>query len=70
MGDRIAPMRTEDQIMARINELHGKLKTLADDPRRHKRGLPGHKGALNIRRIREIEGAISELEWVIAGSRK
>jgi hypothetical protein len=56
--------------MARINELHGKLKTLADDPRRHKRGLPGHKGALNIRRIREIEGAISELEWVIAGSRK
>jgi hypothetical protein len=62
--DILTPMKTEEQIAARIKELHGKLKPLAEDPRRHKRGQPGHVGALGIKRIRELEGEIAGFEWV------
>jgi hypothetical protein len=44
-------MKTEEQIAARIEELRGKLKPSQDDPRRHRRGQPGHLGNLGIKRI-------------------
>jgi hypothetical protein len=58
-------MKTEEQIAARIEELRGRLKPQKDDPFRHRRGQPGHLGNLGIRRIRELEGELAGLEWVL-----
>lgn len=58
-------MKSEEQITARIRELRDQLKPRKDNPERHRRGQKDHRGNLGIRRIRELEGEISGLEWVL-----
>ena len=58
-------MKSQDQITACIAELGKRLKPGVEDPRRHMRGRPGHKGNLGTPRMRRLEGAISALEWVM-----
>ena len=58
-------MKSHEQITARIEELRNKLKQARDDPRRHRRGQPGHLGNLGAKRIGELQGEMSGLKWVL-----
>ena len=65
MSDRIAPMKSEDQITARIKELREQLKKQKDNQKDHARWTGANRTTLGIKRRRQLEGEIAGLEWVL-----
>jgi hypothetical protein len=57
-------MKTEEQIAARVQELRLELKRAERKRKDYARGK-GNRGTLGIRRIREMEGEILALTWVL-----
>jgi len=65
LRDILTPMKTKEQIAARISELRHKLKTLDDKRKRHARETGANRSNLAIKQTRELEGEIAALEWVL-----
>jgi hypothetical protein len=58
-------MKTEKEILGRIDFLRGRLKRQEDERKRHARETGANRTTLGIRRTRELEGEIAGLEWVL-----
>ena len=65
MSVRIAPMKREDEITARIKELRRKLKKQEAHRSGHARETGSNRSTLGIKLVRQLEGEIAGLEWVL-----
>jgi hypothetical protein len=62
-------MKSEEQIVARIEVLRRELKQAERRRKDYARGK-GNRGTLGMRGIREREGEISGLQWVLENGQK
>ena len=65
MNDRLMPMKSEEEIVARIKELRHRLNEEEDARKRHGRKTGGNRSTLGMRVVDKLQGEIAGLEWAL-----